>query len=104
MGVKNPGPPPPREPTEGDYLQPIKCTGEPEFASIHRNRSGFDAQEIDYGYRSPPRTWGDYDRKELATTALLLYETIMDDMKTPGNAAVVERVKKAWEAALETEK
>ena len=82
---------------ENDFTQPIARHGEPIFASIIRNRSGIDAGEIDYAYRSPKKIFCDQDKEDIATTALLLYESISRDMGENGSPEIIKRIKKQWE-------
>ena len=82
---------------EYDFTRPIARIGEPVFASIIRNRSGIDAGEIDYVYRSPKEIFCDQDKEDIATAALMLYESISRDMGKNGSPAVIKRIKKQWE-------
>lgn len=66
VSVDRPGP---------DYTLPIARPGEQQFACIMRNRSGFDAGEIDFGlrdlaYLSPG------EQRDITETAYALYRIV----------------------------
>lgn len=58
-----------------DYTIPIARVGEEQFAAIKRNRSGFDAGEIDFALRSLDDL-GEYDKQQITDTAFGLYQAI----------------------------
>lgn len=60
-----------------DLTTPIARGGEPIYASIMRNRSGFDSGEIDYGHRvEATAALGEHDKQSITDTAYALYESV----------------------------
>jgi hypothetical protein len=65
-------PPPTKKP---DYTLPIARTGEQQFAAIVRQRSGFDAGNIDMAVRDVSHM-SDADQQEVVDSAYAIYETV----------------------------
>lgn len=60
-------------PHRSDYTLPIARVGEEQFGCILRNRSGFDAGNIDYGARFID-TLSDAEQQDVCDTAYALYK------------------------------
>ena len=61
----------------------IAREGEQEFASIHRNRSGFDAGCIDYGIRvETVENLSPAEKQDLLVTARVMMERLEEYCKT----------------------
>lgn len=69
-----------------DFSGPIARSGEQQFACILRNRSGFDAGNIDFGLRDLS-SLVDAEQQDACDTAYALYRAICDQT---GNIAAAE--------------
>jgi hypothetical protein len=68
------------EPVRIDYMTPIARSGEQQFACILRNRSGFDAGNIDFGLRH----LGDLpasEQQDVCDIAYALYRAVCDQTR-----------------------
>ena len=65
----------PAEPVKPDYTLPIGKPGEQQFALIQRNRSGFDAGEIDFGLRDCTILC-EAEQQDIVDIAFALYQSI----------------------------
>lgn len=90
-----------------DLTQPIARSGEPIYASIHRERSGIDAGTICPGVRVfAVNELCDGDQRDIVTAALMLLEMVLDNT-TPTNHAgrhLLDRVVAKFGAAQNVER